>query len=73
MIRKNYIPLYAYEGMETKEMQIHPEEILARLAALQADVRYVKEHIEDVSLIEDDIESIKEAKKDLQEGKTKRL
>ena len=59
--------------METEETSLPTKEILLRLAKLQNDMQYIKEHIEDVALSEDDFSSIKEAKKNLKEGKTKRL
>jgi mRNA interferase RelE/StbE len=49
------------------------KEILLRLAKLQSDMDYLREHIADITLTEDDLESIREAKKDLKEGKTRRL
>ena len=59
--------------MEMKELTINGEEIMSRLARLQLDMKFVREHIEDVVLTEDDLESIEEAKRDLKEGKTRRL
>ena len=49
------------------------KEVMVKLAKLQADMNYVREHIEDITLTEDDLNSIQEARKDLREGKTKRL
>ncbi|MEK6893226.1 MAG: hypothetical protein AABX07_03400 [Nanoarchaeota archaeon] len=59
--------------MESKELKIDANEILMRLVRLQNDMNYVKEHINDVTLTEEDLSSVREAKKDLGEGKTKRL
>ena len=57
--------------METKE--VNANEIIVRLTKLQTDMNYVKEHIIDITLTEDDLESIESARKDLKEGKTRRL
>lgn len=56
-----------------QETKINAGEILVRLARLQADIHYIREHIEDITLTEDDTDSIKEARRDLNEGKTRRL
>ena len=56
-----------------EQIKVSTKEIIIRLARLQKDIDYVKEHIEDITLTEDDLEDIKEARKDLREGKTKRL
>lgn len=49
--------------------------ILEELKGIREDVIYIKEHLTDadVLLTDDDIESLRQAEKDLQEGKTKRL
>ena len=47
--------------------------VINKLNMIQADVAYIKEHLEDINLTEDDLLSLNEAKKDLKEGKTKRL
>ncbi len=52
---------------------MNSSEIMTRLAKIQSDMNYIKEHIEDVTLTEEDVVSINEAKKDLKEGKTRRL
>jgi len=49
------------------------KEILSRLVRLQASIDYIKEHINDITLTEDDLSSIKEAKEDLKKGRTRRL
>jgi len=56
-----------------EQIKIDAKEIMAKLTRLQKDMNYVREHIEDITLTEDDLESIEEAKKDLKEGKTRRL
>lgn len=56
-----------------KVTRVNAKEIITKLARIQADMNYVKEHIEDITLTEDDLEAIKNAKKDLREGKTRRL
>ena len=53
-----------------QDTRSNAKEIMARLAEIQADMDYVREHIEDVILTEDDLESIEEADKDYAEGKT---
>jgi hypothetical protein len=47
--------------------------ILSKLDLIKAEVDFITEHLVDVSLTNDDILSLKEAEKDLIEGKTKRL
>ncbi len=56
-------------------MTIETKEILAELRAIRNDLDYIKEHVVDIDLVmtDDDITSLKEAEKDLKEGKTKRL
>ena len=46
---------------------------MIKLARLQMDMNYVREHIKDITFTEDDLEAIGEARRDLKEGKTKRL
>ncbi|MFH1290419.1 MAG: hypothetical protein ABIH92_03355 [Nanoarchaeota archaeon] len=41
-----------------------------RLSKLQSDMEYVKEHIDDMILTEEDIEDTKQAETELKEGKT---
>mgnify|MGYP001575725961 CR=1 FL=1 len=69
--KKAYIILHIRYNMETEK--INEKEIITRLARLQTDMNYVREHIEDITLTEDDLESIKEAEKDLREGRVRRL
>ena len=56
-----------------EEIKVNAKEIMTKLARLQIDMNYVREHIEDITLTEDDLEAIEEARKDLREGKTRRL
>jgi len=51
--------------MDTKNM-----EVVERLVRLQRDIDFIKEHIEDITLTEDDLTSIEEARKDVKEGRT---
>ena len=54
-------------------MNVENGEVVERLARLQKDMDFLKEHIEDITLTDDDLESIEEARKDLKEGRTRRL
>ncbi len=56
-----------------EQIKVNAGEIITKLVRIQADMNYVKEHIEDITLTEDDLEAIREAKNDLIEGKTRRL
>lgn len=56
-----------------QEIKVNAKEIGAKLSKLQADMDYVREHIEDTTLTDDDLEAIEEGRKDLKEGKTRRL
>ena len=58
--------------METN-MNIENKEVIERLARLQRDMDFLKEHIEDITLTDDDLLSIEEAEIDLKKGKTRRL
>jgi len=51
------------------------QQIMNKLDHIESDLTYIKKHISDVDLVltDDDQEAIKEAKKDLVAGKTKRL
>jgi len=51
------------------------DQILRELKEIKEDIEYIKEHMIDADLLltDEDIESIKEAEKDLKERKTKRL
>ena len=56
-----------------EQIKVDKNELMAKLEKIQEDMNYVREHIEDITLTEDDLEAIKEARKDLREGKTRRL
>ena len=56
-----------------EQIKIDAKEIMIKLVRLQTDMDYVREHIEDITLTEDDLEAIEEARMDLKEGKTRRL
>jgi|TARA_Y100000310_G_C20465064_1_gene707210 riboflavin synthase alpha subunit len=47
--------------------------ILNKLDMLKAEVNLIREHIEDITLTQEDLDSLVDAEKDLKEGKTKRL
>jgi len=47
--------------------------IINKLDILKAELDSLKEHIIDVTLTADDLDSIREAEEDLKEGRTKRL
>ena len=53
-----------------KVTRVNAKEIITKLARIQADMNYVKEHIEDITLTEDDLEAIREAENEYKEGKT---
>jgi len=46
------------------------ELIINRLDALKQDMNFVKEHIIDVTLTQDDINSLNEAEEEFKEGRT---
>ena len=56
-------------------MKDNSKQILKELKEIKSDIDYIKEHIIDADTLmtDEDIESIKEAEKDLKEGRTKRL
>lgn len=56
-----------------EQIKIDAKEIMTKLTKIQTDMAYVREHIEDITLTEDDLGAIEEARKDLKEGKTRRL
>ena len=56
-----------------EEIKINEKEIMIKLARLQSDMDFVREHIGDITLTDDDLEAIGEARKDMKEGKTRRL
>lgn len=56
-----------------EQIKINANEIMMKLAKLQADMNYVREHIEDITLTEDDLEAMQEARREFKEGKTTSL
>ena len=46
------------------QIKINANEIMAKLARLQEDMNYVREHIEEITLTEDDLEALKEAEEE---------
>lgn len=54
-------------------ISIENKEVVQRLVRLQKDMDFLKEHIGDITLTDDDLESIEEARKDRKEGRTRRL
>ncbi|MEK6823464.1 MAG: hypothetical protein AABY06_00355 [Nanoarchaeota archaeon] len=53
-----------------EQIKVNAKEIITKLSRIQADMNYVKEHIEDITLTEDDLEAIREAENEYKEGKT---
>ena len=53
--------------MENEEL------IINKLDLLKREIDFVKEHIMDITLTQDDISSLNEAEEDLRKGRTKRL
>lgn len=47
--------------------------IMNKLDLLKREIDFIKEHILDITLSQDDISSIHEAEEDFKKGKTKRL
>ena len=47
-----------------QETKVNAKEILVKLAKLQSDVDYIKEHIEDIELSEEDLDAIEEYEKE---------
>ncbi len=49
--------------------------ILEELKEIKEDLQYLKKHVVDADFVitDDDVESIREAEKDLKDGRTKRL
>ena len=56
-----------------EQIKIDAKEIMTKLARLQTDMDYIREHIEDITLTEDDLRSLEEAEKEHKEGKTTSL
>ena len=53
--------------MENEEL------IINKLDILKQEIDFIKEHIIDVTLTQEDIDSLNEAEEDLEKGRTKRL
>ena len=53
--------------MENEEL------IISKLDILKHEIDFIKEHLIDVTLTQDDVESLFEAEEDLKKGRTKRL
>jgi hypothetical protein len=49
------------------------ELIINTLNTLKQDIDFIKEHMIDITLTQEDIGSLNEAEEDLRKGKTKRL
>lgn len=49
------------------------ELIINRIDDLKQDISFIKEHIIDITLTQEDIDSLNEAEEDLRKGTTKRL
>ena len=49
------------------------ELIINKLDGLRREIDFIKKHILDITLTEDDIDSIQEAEEDLRKERTKRL
>ena len=47
--------------------------IINKLDTLKREIDFIKEHIVDISLTREDIDSLREAENDLKKGRTKRL
>ena len=56
-----------------EQIKVDAKEIITKLSKLQTDMDYLREHIEDITLTEGDLKAIEEARRDLREGKTRRL
>ena len=56
-------------------MEKETKQILEKLEEIKSELNYIRGHMVDLDtvLTDDDIESLKEAEKNLKEGKTKRL
>jgi len=52
-----------------QEAKVNAREIMIKLVELQSDVHYIKEHIEDASLSNEDIEAVEMYEKEKSEGK----
>ena len=65
--QKDYISYFLIMTMENDEL------IINKLDALKQEIDFIKEHLIDVTLTQEDIESLSEAEEDLKKGRTKRL
>ncbi len=65
--RKDYIVDFLMWNMENEEL------IINKLDRLKQEINFVKEHIVDVTLTQDDISSLNEAEEDLRGGRTTSL
>ena len=43
---------------------------MEKLESIQSNVVYIREHIDDITLTEDDLQSLRQADKEFKEGKT---
>ena len=68
---ENYIKKYPITSPMAEDTKL----ILNKLGSIKEELDYIKRHIVDVDrvMIDDDIESLREAEEDLKRGKTKRL
>lgn len=57
--------------MEQKSLD--SKKVMEKLENMQKDLDYLKEHVEDLTLDEDDLNSIKEGKKEKEAGETTSL
>jgi len=55
------------------ETQFNTKEVIDRLAKLQKDMNLIREYLEDITLTNDDLDSIDKAREDLIKGKTRRV
>lgn len=58
---------FPVNSMENEEL------IINKIDLLRQEIDFIKEHIMDVTLTQDDFNSLSEAEEDLRKGKTKRL
>ena len=67
--------LYINKGSLFIMTEAIPKEIVTELKAIREDLEYIKKRMvgADAVMTDDDLDSLKEAEKDLKEGKTKRL
>jgi len=65
--QKDYIVIFLINNMENEEL------IINKLDLLKQEIDFIKEHIIDVTLTQDDIDSLNEAEEDLKKVRTKKL